>query len=31
MTFAVRYQSRGGKTKKVAQILAETLGVEAIQ
>ncbi|MCR4831141.1 MAG: hypothetical protein K5883_06800 [Pseudobutyrivibrio sp.] len=29
MTYAVRYQSQGGKTKKVAQILAQTLGVEA--
>ena len=29
MTYAGRYQSQGGKTKKVAQIIAETLGVEA--
>lgn len=29
MKYEVRYQSRGGKTQKVANIMAEVLGVEA--
>lgn len=29
MKIAVRYQSRGGNTKAVAQVIADTLGVEA--
>ncbi|MDR2650196.1 MAG: hypothetical protein LBB94_10835 [Clostridiales bacterium] len=28
-TIAVRYQSRGGNTKAVAQVIAETIGVKA--
>ncbi|MBD5135182.1 MAG: flavodoxin family protein [Lachnospiraceae bacterium] len=30
MNIAVRYQSRGGNTKAVAEILAEALGTEAL-
>ena len=30
MTIAVRYHSRGGSTRKVAQAVAEALGVEAL-